>query len=41
MGNCRYLGSEIFADECGGMTIPFVVGFRFFFGENIPLRRKI
>lgn len=37
----RLVGSEIFADECGGMTIPFAVGNRFFFGENIPLDRKI
>ena len=41
MGDFRCLGSVIFTGECGGMTIPFVVGFRFFFGENIPYYRKI
>ena len=34
VGNFRLIDSEIFADECGGMTIPFVVGSRFFFGEK-------
>ena len=41
MGDFRCLGSVIFAGECGGMTIPFVVGFRFFFGEKYPLYQKI
>ena len=40
MGGFRLVGSEIFADECGGMTIPWVVGTRSFFGEKIPLYRK-
>ena len=34
MGDLRSGSSMIFAGECGGMTIPFVVGFRFFFGEK-------
>lgn len=41
MGIFRLVGSEIFADECGGMTIPFTVGNRFFFGEKYPPYRKI
>ena len=40
MGVFRLADSEIFADECGGMTIHFYLGFRSFFGENIPLYRK-
>ena len=34
MGDLRSGSSVIFADECDGMTIPFVVGNRFFFGEK-------
>ena len=41
MGNFRLVSSEIFADECGGMTIHFCAGIRSIFGENIPLYRKI
>ena len=41
MGDFRLAGSEIFADECGGMTIHFYLGTRYFFGENIPLYQKI
>lgn len=41
MGDFRCLGSVIFTGECGGMTIRFAVGNRFFFGENIPIYRKM
>ena len=41
VGNFRLIGSEIFADECGGMTIHFCPGIRSFFGEKYPLYRKI
>ena len=41
VGDFRLVSSEIFADECGGMTIHFCPGIRSFFGENIPLYRKI
>ena len=40
MGIFRLFSSEIFADECGGMTMHFCAGIRSFFGENIPLYRK-
>ena len=41
MGKFRLVTSEIFADECGGMTIHFYPGIRSFFGEKYPLYRKI
>lgn len=36
MGDFRWVGSEIFADECGGMTIHFYPGIRSFFSEKYP-----
>ena len=41
MGDFRLAGSEIFADECDGMTMHFGAGIRSIFSENIPPYRKI